>query len=289
MPSPLTPAAPRLIAAAVVALGVAGCGGSSEPSTTHATVSVTLATLADKPARHKTKRGAYEHKLELAAIHRAATAGNYLVRGQARRKLVALTFDDGPGPTTSHIVKWLKAHDVPATFFLIGRAVDADPAMVRAELRDGFAIGDHTQTHPRLQSLGAAGQETEILGGVRAIKAATGRTVNLFRPPQGSFDDTTRQILHDAGLLMVLWTVDTHDYERPGTDKIVYTALSGARAGTVILMHDGGGDRGQTLAALPRIVHKLRLKGYRLVTVPRLLVSDPVDPDQPPPHSLAGG
>jgi peptidoglycan/xylan/chitin deacetylase (PgdA/CDA1 family) len=93
----------------------------------------------------------YERKLELAAIHRAATAGNYLVRGQARRKLVALTFDDGPGPTTSHIVKWLKAHDVPATFFLIGRAVDADPAMVRAELRDGFAIGDHTQTHPRLQ------------------------------------------------------------------------------------------------------------------------------------------
>ncbi len=161
--------------------------------------------------------------------------------------------------------------------------------MVRAELRDGFAIGDHTQTHPRLQSLGAAGQEAEILGGVRAIKAATGRTVNLFRPPEGSFDDTTRQILHDAGLLMVLWTVDTHDYERPGTDKIVYTALSGARAGTVILMHDGGGDRSQTLAALPRIVHKLRLKGYRLVTVPRLLVSDPVDPDQPPPHSLVGG
>src|SRR5262249_55891619 len=153
------------------------------------------------------------------------------------------------------------------TFFLIGRSVDADPAMVRTEVRAGFAIGDHTQTHPRLQSLSAAGQEAEILGGVRAIKAATGRTVNLFRPPQGSFNDTTRQILRDAKLLMVLWTVDTHDYEQPGTDKIVYTALSGARAGTIILMHDGGGDRSQTLAALPRIVHKLRTKGYKLVTV----------------------
>jgi peptidoglycan/xylan/chitin deacetylase (PgdA/CDA1 family) len=74
----------------------------------------------------------------------------------------------------------------------------------------------------------------------------------------------------DAGLLMVLWTVDTHDYERPGTDKIVTSALSGARAGTVILMHDGGGDRGQTPGCKPRIVHKLRLKGHWLVTVPRL-------------------
>ncbi len=121
MPSPLTPAAPWLIAAAVVALTVAGCGGSSAPSSTHATVSATLATLVGKPAHHKAKRGGYEHKLELAAIHRAANAANYLVRGEARRKLVALTFDDGPGPTTPRIVKWLEAHDVPATFFLIGR------------------------------------------------------------------------------------------------------------------------------------------------------------------------
>jgi peptidoglycan/xylan/chitin deacetylase (PgdA/CDA1 family) len=223
-----------------------------------------------------------------AALHRTMAANGYVVRGTPRRKLVALTFDDGPGPSTQDILGWLTAHRVPATFFLIGQNAKTQPALVRAELAAGDVVGDHTESHTPLAGLSAVRQQLQIEGGAQAIKKITHEPVTLFRPPEGSFDATTLELLRRDGLLMVLWTVDTKDYSMPGTDKIVYTALSGARAGTIVLMHDGGGDRSQTLAALPRIVHHLRLKGYKLVTIPELLIGDPVPADQPTP-SLGSG
>jgi peptidoglycan/xylan/chitin deacetylase (PgdA/CDA1 family) len=279
------------IAVALVASVVAGGGGRSP----HATTSVVATAVPTTPAVHRVSHHAShaattgEAALELAAIRRAAAANDYVVRGSAHKRLVALTFDDGPGPTTPRILAWLKAHHVPATFFLIGASARAQPKLVREEVAAGDAVGDHTETHADLGRLSVADQQNQISGGEQAITAITGRHVRLFRPPYGSFDPDTLGLLRNAGLLMVLWTVDTKDYSMPGVDKIVFTALSGARAGTIILFHDGGGDRSQTLAALPRIVHRLRIKGYRLVTVPKLLVSDPVPANQPPPHSLAGG
>ena len=110
----------------------------------------------------------------------------------------------------------------------------------------------------------------------------------LFRPPYGSFNATTMRELHAMHLLMVLWSVDTEDYQQPGVSVIVQRALAGAHPGAIILMHDAGGTRTQTIAALPIIIRDLRAGGFRLVTVPELLRDDPPPPGQPLPSSLRG-
>ena len=89
-------------------------------------------------------------------------------------------------------------------------------------------------------------------------------------------------------MLIVLWSVDTSDYARPGVTRIMYTALSGARPGAIILMHDGGGDRSQTVAALPRVITRLRQRGFRLMTLSQLVAADPPPTHQPPPTPLSG-
>lgn len=222
-------------------------------------------------------------------IDRAIRDDGYISRGTPHRKEIALTFDDGPGPQTRPIVRWLHARGVAATFFVIGRNATADPRAVREEARDGFAIGDHTQDHAMLGALSATAQSSEIDETAHTLHSLTGRHIRLFRPPYGSFDADTLRLLRADRMLMVLWSVDTKDYARPGVPRIIHNTLAGVRAGEIILMHDGGGPRQQTLAALPRIVHHLRMKGYRLVTVPQLLAADPPPPHQPPPHSLSGG
>ena len=110
-----------------------------------------------------------------------------------------------------------------------------------------------------------------------------------MRPPYGAFNATTLQILRQQRMLLVLWSADTSDYARPGRAKIVYTGISGGQPGAIILMHDGGGDRSETVAALPRIIARLRQRGFKLVTVSQLVGGDPPARDQPPPTPLSGG
>jgi peptidoglycan/xylan/chitin deacetylase (PgdA/CDA1 family) len=102
----------------------------------------------------------------------------------------------------------------------------------------------------------------------------------MFRPPYGLWNDTTLRLLHRFRMLMVLWTVDTSDYRMPGAGAIVEAAVSGARPGAIILLHDAGGNRSQTVRALPKIIRDLRRRGYRLVTVPQLLIDNPAPADQ---------
>ncbi len=227
-----------------------------------------------------------QRRRELAAIRRAGKHHNYVVSGRPRHRVIALTFDDGPGPLTPALLTFLEAHDVPATFFVIGAAANDHPETVRAESRAGFAIGDHTELHKRLEGASVALQKQQINDGATSIHAIIGKRLRLFRPPEGLFDTTTQKLVEQAGMLMVLWSVDTSDYTKPGAAVIARRALAGARPGGIILMHDGGGDRSQTLAAVPVIVHGLRSRGFKLVTVPQLLVYDPVPADQPPPHSI---
>jgi peptidoglycan/xylan/chitin deacetylase (PgdA/CDA1 family) len=212
----------------------------------------------------------------------------YIARGSPRGKEVALTFDDGPGPTTPALVRYLVANGVPATFFLVGKAIDKRPQIVRKQHEAGFALGSHTQTHARLGSKTPADQAREILSAADRITAITGHAVKLFRPPYGSFDAHTLGLLHAEHMLMVLWNVDTKDYAARSAKPIVYSALSGARAGSILLLHDGPGARPKTLSALRRIVPALRRKGYRLVSLPELLRDDPPPRNQPTPRSLAG-
>jgi peptidoglycan-N-acetylglucosamine deacetylase len=247
-------------------------------------------------ARHRTTRkAAAGATLTTAAAARARAVDHvlgytsYVQLAGHRRREVALTFDDGPSPYTTGILKVLKRFDVPATFFVVGRSIDAFPSQLGAELAAGHAIGDHTQSHAMLGALSGAAQSSEIVGLAHLLARHHVPYPVLMRPPYGSFDAATLQIVRAQRMLMVLWSVDTSDYARPGVNRIVYTAVSGAQPGAIILMHDGGGDRSQTIAALPRIIRALQKKHYRLVTVPRLVRDDPPPRHQPAPHPLSGG
>lgn len=260
---------------------------SSEAGTAHST-STSSSAARTTAHRHRAHHSGALSNDPVDAITRVLAYTPYISVGSHRRRDIALTFDDGPSPYTPQILAVLQREHVPATFFEIGRSVGLYPSFTKRLAAAGEVIGDHTETHPPLAALSATEQQNELLDAEHAITHAGAPGPHLFRPPYGSFNQTTLGLLQQDRLLMVLWTVDTSDYLRPGVAKIVYVALSGARPGAIILMHDGGGDRSQTVAALPRIIQRLRQRGYHLVTVPQLLRDDPPPHGQPPPQPLSG-
>jgi peptidoglycan/xylan/chitin deacetylase (PgdA/CDA1 family) len=198
---------------------------------------------------------------EQRAVDRVRTYAPVVSHGSRRRAVVALTFDDGPGPFTWRVVRELQRMHVPATFFQVGRQVAAYPWAAHLVERS-FAVGDHTYSHVDLRRLRWAAQLREIEGQA---------TRGLFRPPYESFDRRTLGVLRLERMLMVLWDVDSRDWTRPGVGRIVSNVVRRVRPGSIVLLHDGGGVRWQTVAALPVIVRALRARGYRFVTVPRMM------------------
>jgi peptidoglycan/xylan/chitin deacetylase (PgdA/CDA1 family) len=176
----------------------------------------------------------------------------------------------------------------PATFFEVGFMFRWFQGGAASALRDGDVIGDHTETHPHMGLLAAAAQRAQILDQTQWTTKIRAPFPRLWRPPYGSYNAATLSVLRHLHMLMVLWTVDTEDYLRPGVKAIVHRALAGARPGAIILLHDGGGNRSQTIAALPLIVGALRKRGYELVTVPKLILDDPPLAPQPLPPHLSG-
>jgi peptidoglycan/xylan/chitin deacetylase (PgdA/CDA1 family) len=223
---------------------------------------------------------AAELAIQNAAIDRTLAYTPYVRIAGSQHREVALTFDDGPGPYTPRILSILERDYVPATFFEVGVGEQYFHAGTREIVADGDPIGDHTFTHAPMSHLSRHDQQAQLLEQANAIKQYRAPFPRLFRPPYGIWNSTTLQVLHKDRMLMVLWSVDTNDYQRPGVRAIVSSALSGARPGAIILMHDAGGDRSQTVRALPKIIAGLRDRGYRLVTVPQLLVDNPPPADQ---------
>jgi peptidoglycan/xylan/chitin deacetylase (PgdA/CDA1 family) len=229
------------------------------------------------------------HGKEEQAIDSVLAYTPAVVQGGKHGNELALTFDDGPGPYTQQLVRTLNALHVQATFFAIGEEEHYFSAGTQLELRSGDAVEDHTETHPMMALLSPKDQREELQEQIYRIQLLGGPTPRLFRPPYGSFDATTLHELRRLHLLMILWSTDTSDYTRPGVKAIVQRALAGAHPGAIILMHDAGGDRSETIAALPAIVKGLRARGLDPVTVPRLLLDDPPPPGQPIPTNLSGG
>ena len=223
---------------------------------------------------------------ESQAIERARRLSPWLVRGGSKGRLIALTFDDGPGPITPELLDELKRLRTPATFFQVGQQVRQAPDLAREETHRPFASGSHTASHARLSELGPAAQEAEITQGAAPIRELAGRSPRMFRPPYGAYDDATLRILRREKTLMVLWTYSAYDWKHPDADYIARRVIRLARPGAIVLMHDAGGfTRAPTLRALPRIVRGLRQKGYRLVTVPRMLRDAPPEHRSPRPGS----
>jgi peptidoglycan/xylan/chitin deacetylase (PgdA/CDA1 family) len=218
---------------------------------------------------------ARETSAEEAAINRTLAYTPYVRIAGSQHREIALTFDDGPGPYTPQVLAILEREDVPATFFEVGVLERYFYASTAAIVADGDVIGDHTEKHAAMSRLSATGQQKQLLSDASALETHGARYPRLFRPPYGMWNATTLALLHRYRMLMVLWTVDTNDYRRPGVKAIVKAALAGARPGAIILLHDAGGDRSQTVKALPRIIAGLRRRHYRLVTVPKLLLDNP--------------
>jgi peptidoglycan/xylan/chitin deacetylase (PgdA/CDA1 family) len=217
-----------------------------------------------------------------AARRHVAHLPAYVAIAGRRRREVALTFDDGPGPYTLRIARELHRLRAHATFFQVGATEHYFTVAEAAELRDPlFVIGDHTLRHRRLDRLSPADQSAEIDEDAAVLRAAGVPQPTLFRPPYGAFNAATLAIVRRRGMTLVMWSVDSRDYTRPGADRIVANVLRGVKPGAIVLMHDAGGDRSQTLAALPRIVALLRARHYTLVTVPRLLRDAPPPRKQP--------
>ena len=227
------------------------------------------------------------HALE-SAIDRVLGYTTYIEAGTRRKREVALTFDDGPSPWTPKLVNVLRRHRVPATFFPVGYGIQRYGRYVELLKRDGFVIGDHTMTHAFLQRFKVADQAKEIDGQATLLTGAGLPYPRLFRPPYGSYNGGTLGLLTERRMLMVLWSVNPQDYFRPGAKTIVSRTLAGIHPGAIVLMHDGGGDRSETVAAVKMLIPKLRKRGYQFVTVPRLLQDDPPSRFQGPPPNLAG-
>jgi peptidoglycan/xylan/chitin deacetylase (PgdA/CDA1 family) len=221
-----------------------------------------------------------QHADEDAAIARTLSYTPYVRIAGSQHRELALTFDDGPGPYTPQILSILERHGVPATFFEIGILERYFHASTAEIVADDFPIGDHTFGHLAMSRLSRRDQQAQLLADVAATGAWGAPFPRLFRPPYGLWNATTLSLLHKYRMLMVLWTVDTADWRRPGVRAIVRAAVGGARPGAIILMHDAGGNRAQTLAALPQIIAQLRARGYKLVTVPRLLLDNPAPANQ---------
>jgi cellulose synthase/poly-beta-1,6-N-acetylglucosamine synthase-like glycosyltransferase/peptidoglycan/xylan/chitin deacetylase (PgdA/CDA1 family)/spore germination protein YaaH len=197
---------------------------------------------------------------------------------------IALTFDDGPDPEwTPQILDILKAKHVPATFFIVGANAEMSPRLVQREIAAGHDVGNHTFTHPNLGDSPPGIVALELNATQRLFEALTGHSMRLFRAPYfGDAEPTTAdelvpiEIAQKMGYIAVGLHVDAEDWQRPGVDAIVNNVLNGidstnvVRKGQVVLLHDGGGERSQTVAALPRIIDSLRARGYDFVTVSTL-------------------
>jgi peptidoglycan/xylan/chitin deacetylase (PgdA/CDA1 family) len=188
-----------------------------------------------------------------------------LRNGPRNRNAVALTFDDGPGPYTEGFLAVLRQKHVHGTFFEIGQEVPGRAETMRRILRDGNEIGNHTTHHGSYPGYGDL-SETNAL-----IRSATHFQPCLFRPPGGTVNSSVVTAAGAAGLKTILWDVDPSDWTNPGSGAVYSRVVGATRPGSIVLMHDGGGNRGGTLAALPQIIDTLRARGYRFATVSELL------------------
>ncbi len=214
--------------------------------------------------------------------------GTTVVRGPLDQRVVALTYDDGPNPPyTDRILDVLKNENVHATFFVVGRAVQAHPQTLRRIKREGHAIGNHTWDHPHLVMLSRSQIRNQLMRTDSTLQGIARVHTRLMRPPFGARDwevlDETRRL----GYTVVMWSVPLpNDWQLPGDSTIARRVLSHVQDGSIIVLHDGnrgqscGGlkrsdsracDRSQDVGATRLIVESLKREGYRFVTIPGLM------------------
>lgn len=257
-----TPASCGRAAAAQTGGTAPGTGGGAPPA-------------PQAPCRSRAPRGTgtYAGRVWRAVVTGCTRGGAGQVHRGPARKEVALTYDDGPSPYTRPLLATLDRLGVPATFFMIGQQVPSQGALLRRMLASGHELANHSWNHADLGG-GGPGASSQLQRTNAAIRSATGFTPCLFRPPYGSTGADLVSRVTAQGMTSVIWSADPLDWRTPGTGAIVSRVLGQTGPGGIILGHDGGGNRSQSLAAAPQIISGLRGRGYRFVTVSRLLGYD---------------
>jgi peptidoglycan/xylan/chitin deacetylase (PgdA/CDA1 family) len=266
------------VALALLAIGFAASAAvvwvdASGGSSSHAAV-------APMPKKDAIKVGSaprlvIDHHSELAAeiasVRRMASYGLPLYCGGTQKRMVALTFDDGPGVYTHDAIKKLNQAHIHATFFLVGKSIIAWPGLAQRE-KPLAAFGDHTMTHPFLPELPFSVAVEEIAADQRLIERTVDEPVLLFRPPYEGHTPAIDAEVKRLGMVEVLWDVDSADSLGANYRGIERNVIAGLRPGSIILMHE---NHGQTIRALPVILATLRRRNLDAVTVPQLLARDP--------------
>lgn len=189
-------------------------------------------------------------------------------------KVVALTFDDGPSSYTQRYLDILSQYDAKATFFCLGSQVKGNADLVKAIESQGSQVASHTLSHEQLTTLDADALKSEVTDAFTAITDAGAPATTVIRPPYGDLNLDAWVASGGTFSTSVIWTLDSCDWQLPGADAIVANCTNGVYPGAIILMHDGGGNRDQDLAALPRILEKLKGEGYSFVTIDELMAMD---------------
>ena len=244
-------------------------------------------------SKHPTEAAAPHHAVAAPAStpsHRLASLesrGNATIRKLAKLALpvycggrhgreLAFTFDDGPGVYTHYALKKLTQAHERATFFVVGRSIQAWPGWIRRELEIA-TLGDHTYTHSDLLEMPSTEVAAELDSNARLIERDSGQSVDLFRPPYGAQDPSVNHVASHLGLLDIMWSMDSRDSLGANWAEIIKNVESDLRPGAIILMHE---NRGQTIRALTTLLPVLHRRHLRSVSLPELFATDPPTPTQ---------
>ena len=186
--------------------------------------------------------------------------------GSRSSKRIALTFDDGPSGYTGRVIDILNRYRADGTFFVVGSQIPGRTGLLRRMRNGDHEIGNHSLNHETGGASSYSLHETD-----RRIRAATGFKPCTYRPPGGHVSSTTTRTAWEMGMSNILWDVDPQDWRQPGSSAIYSRVVGSARSGSIVLLHDGGGNRSGTVGALDNIIRTLKGRGYKLVTVTKLL------------------
>jgi peptidoglycan-N-acetylglucosamine deacetylase len=248
----------------MVGLGIVGRGGGSQVSAA-GTATRQPADPASSPAPGPSASAAHTQAQTGVTADTARQPLYYVNDGP---KVIALTIDDGPSPLyTPQVLRLLDKYQIQATFSMVGKNVRYYPEVAREVAAAGHTIVNHTWDHANLTTLSPAKQQSEIARATAVIATAAGTEPTMFRAPYGAWSKATLAYCASAGLTPLDWSVDPRDWARPGVKEIVKTIMKTTKTGSIILEHDGGGDRSQTVAALQQAIPRLLGEGYRF-TIP---------------------
>ncbi|MER7492020.1 polysaccharide deacetylase family protein [Streptomyces pharetrae] len=264
----------RALLAGAAAVGAAGTAGLFGLGTGEEAVRATAPAAPGPPARRPLKPSAYRlqpltgYGPPRAAPGRTPVRRRPLLSVSGLGRTMVLTFDDGPDPRyTPDILDTLRAYDVRAMFFVCGEMAAASPDLLARMADEGHVVGNHTWSHPLLTRLTGARIRTEMERTCDVIEDVYGERPGWFRAPYGAWNRAAFRIGAELGMEPLAWTVDTLDWTEPGTRTIVDRVADGAAPGVVVLSHDAGGDRSQSVRALRSYLPELLDAGYR-ITVP---------------------